>query len=82
MESQRVGHDLAHTHRGESADRRKTCPKMDIKEILCPGSQVIKRCSMKEEKGGINSVKQPTGPQSGPLRVTLRREKGKTSTLC
>ena len=55
---------------------------MDIKEILCPGSQVIKRCSMEEEKGGINSVKQPTGPQSGPLRVTLRREKGKTSTLC
>ena len=25
---------------------------------------------------------QPTGPQSGPLRVRLRREKGKTSALC
>ena len=58
MESKRVGNDLAHTYRGESADRRKTCPKMDIKEILCPGSQVIKRCSMEEEKGGINSPRQ------------------------
>ena len=61
MESQRVGHDLAHTHRGESADRRKTCPKMDIKEILCPGSQVIKRCSMKEEREGSTVSNSPQG---------------------
>ena len=57
MGSQRLGHDLPHTHCRESADRRKTGPKMDIKEILCPGSQVIKQCSMEEEKGGINGVK-------------------------